>query len=213
MRYLKLLGQLILNIFNPAISIFSRVECSTVSSKAKIYRGVKLDNSKIGDYTYVGPYAKIVYANIGKFCSIAAKSFIGLPTHPISLISSSPIFISPVNATGFKWTSVSVEFEEYKQVNIGNDVWIGANAMILGGITIGDGAIIGAGAVVTKDIPPYAIVGGIPARIIRYRFPNDVINALLSSQWWNLSENILKSNIKVFQSNDFINHIDGLFNT
>ena len=98
-------------------------------------------------------------------------------------------------------------------MNIGNDVWIGANAMILGGITIGDGAIIGAGAVVTKDIPPYAIVGGIPARIIRYRFPNDVINALLSSQWWNLSENILKSNIKVFQSNDFINHIDGLFNT
>ena len=77
---------------------------------------------------------------------------------------------------------------------IGADVWIGANALIKGGVSIGVGAVIGAGAVVVKDIPPYAIVGGVPAKIIKYRFPDDIIELLLLSKWWELSEDVLKLN-------------------
>lgn len=203
MRYLKLIFQLIANIFNPRISILSRIEESEVSKKAKIYRGVILNHSKIGDYTYIAPKTRVVYTEIGKFCSIAEGSFIGLPAHPISLISSSPIFISPINALGMKWVENSIKFSEHKEVKIGNDVWIGAKTMILGGITVGDGAIIGAGAVVTKDVPPYAIIGGVPAKLIRYRFEKNVVEDLLKSKWWNLSEENIKSNIGLFQTETF----------
>ena len=86
-------------------------------------------------------------------------------------------------------------------MTIGNDVWIGENAVILGGISIGDGAVIGAGAIVTKDVPPYTIVGGVPAKKIRSRFPDDIVKMLLKIQWWNLEEDILKENIYFFQQN------------
>ncbi len=201
MRYLKLLFQCFMNLFNPATSFFSRIEYSTVSKKAKIYHGVKLDHSVVGDYTYICHNTKVVYAKIGKYCSIAENSYIGLPSHPLTFISSSPIFISPINATGYSWTIKQVPFNEYKEVKIGNDVWIGANVLIVGGVSIGDGAVIGAGAIVTKDVAPYAIVGGIPAKIIRYRFPNDIIQRLLELKWWDKSEHILKRNMSAFQSN------------
>ena len=83
---------------------------------------------------------------------------------------------------------------------IGNDVWIGFEAVILSGVTIGDGAIIGTRAVVTKDVPPYTIVGGVPAKPIRKRFSDSVISELLKVQWWNWSENRIKKNIAAIQS-------------
>lgn len=83
---------------------------------------------------------------------------------------------------------------------IGNDVWIGFEAVILSGVTIGDGAIIGTRAVVTKDVPPYTIVGGIPAKPIKKRFSEDVISKLLKIQWWNWPENRVKQNIDAIQS-------------
>lgn len=83
---------------------------------------------------------------------------------------------------------------------IGNDVWIGSHVLIKGGVRIGDGACIGAGAVVVKDIPPYAIVGGVPAKILKYRFDTDTIKLLENLQWWNLSKDVLKDNIHLFQT-------------
>ena len=90
-------------------------------------------------------------------------------------------------------------FEEYKEIYIGNDVWVGTRVLIMGGVTIGNGAVVAAGAVVTKDVPPYAIVGGVPARVIKYRFPEDVIQKLEASKWWTLDDDTLKQNIHLFQ--------------
>lgn len=85
------------------------------------------------------------------------------------------------------------EFWNYEPIEIGNDVWIGDNVTIKNGVKIGDGAVIGACALVTKDIPPYAIVGGVPAKIIKYRFEEKIINELLELKWWNFNDEILKT--------------------
>lgn len=83
---------------------------------------------------------------------------------------------------------------------MGNDVWIGSRVMVVGGVTIGDGAVIAAGAVVTKDVPPYAVVGGAPAKVIKYRFSEDIVKFLEELEWWNLPESELKKHIELFQT-------------
>lgn len=202
-RLLKFSIDYIKNLFNPAISIFCRVEYSEVSRKAKIWRFSKLYHSKVGDYSYIGPKARVTYSSIGKFCSIAGETCIGMGSHPLEFVSTSPIFFSPRNGTGHSWVKENTTFNEYKEVIIGNDVWIGNRAMIMGGVNIGDGAVVAAGAVVTKDVPPYAIVGGIPARIIKYRFDDKIIESLLRTKWWDKDEEWLRSNIYNFTDKNF----------
>ena len=202
-RIFNLTNTFIISIFNRSKSPFARIENSNISKKAKVYRFAKLNHVQLGDYSYIGPGASIVYAKIGKFCSIAGECCVGMGTHPMNFISTSPIFISPTNSTGYKWVDEHL-FEEYKEVHIGNDVWIGSRALILGGVRIGDGAVVGAGAVVTKDVPPYAIVGGVPAKVIKYRFDEDTIKKLEKLQWWNWKDNILKNNIQFFNNKDII---------
>ena len=96
--------------------------------------------------------------------------------------------------------NITSAWDNKGDIVVGNDVWIGYEAVVLSGVTIGDGAIIGTRAVVTKDVPPYTIVGGIPAKPIRKRFSDEVISRLLELQWWNWSENRIKENIDVIQS-------------
>ena len=196
MRYLK---GMLLNLFNPAVSLFSFIDDkSKVDKRGKINRLAKVINSKIGRYSYVGIGSWVIHAEIGNFCSIASDVNIGLAKHSLDYLSTSPIFTEKRNGTGHCWVEKSC-FIPSEPTIIGNDVWIGYRALIRGGVTVGDGAIIGAGAVVTKNVPAYAIVGGVPAKIIRFRYPQETINLLNNIKWWEMREDVLRENISIFQ--------------
>lgn len=201
--YLSYLNGFLQNLFVLSISKLALVnQQAEVSKRARINRFVKVVNSQIGKYTYVGSGSEIIYAEIGKFCSIARDCKIGLATHTLKNISTCPIFTEKINGTGYRWSNTTFK-EEPAKVKIGNDVWIGTGAIVLGGVNIGNGAVIAAGAVVTKDVPEYAISAGVPAKVIKYRFDPEIIIKLGELNWWDLSEEKLKSNIHFFQKNDF----------
>ena len=138
---------------------------------------------------------------IGKFCSIAcgAKFLFNSANHKLSSLSTYP-FPLFFEEWGLEKKGVTNAWDNKGDIIIGNDVWIGYEAVILAGVTIGDGAIIGTRAVVTKDVPPYTIVGGVPAKPIKRRFPEETISALLEIQWWNWSEERIARNIGAIQS-------------
>ena len=138
---------------------------------------------------------------IGKFCSIACgvKFLFNSANHTLSSLSTYP-FPLFFEEWGLEKKDVTNAWDNKGDIVIGNDVWIGYEAVILAGVTIGDGAIIGTRAVVTKDVPPYTIVGGVPAKPIKKRFSEETISALLEIQWWNWSEERIARNIGAIQS-------------
>lgn len=154
----------------------------------KVYPPFFLHNVQLGDYSYIAKNSNISITTIGKFCSIGPNVCCGLGKHPTNGISTNPMFYSTKRQNGMTLRTED-KYDEFQPITIGNDVFIGANVTILDGVTIADGAIIGAGAVVTKDIPPYAIAVGVPAKVIKYRFSQDKIEALLKRKWWNDEEN------------------------
>lgn len=183
----------------PKVSFLAMVEpTSVIHKKAKVNRFVKVFMSSINAYSYIGSHSELINVEIGKFCSIGHSCCLGLAKHSINNLSTSPLFTMKFNGTGSSWSSIDT-FNESERTYIGNDVWIGVQTIVVGGVRIGNGAVIGAGAVVTKDVPDYAIVAGVPAKIIRFRFENLIINKLLKLEWWNWNEKLLKSHIEVFQ--------------
>lgn len=201
MNKLHYLKGMVRSLFNPNVSFFSFISStSKLSPSAVVYRGVKIKYASVADYTYISNNTDVENATIGKFCSIADHCRIGLANHTLDLLSTSPVFTLANNAAKTKWVESNVDTKSSKKVIIGNDVWIGSHALILGGVKIGDGAVIGAGAVVTKDVPPYAIVGGVPASIIRFRFSQEIIDKLLEVEWWNIPKNKLCNIIDVFHT-------------
>lgn len=140
---------------------------------------------------------------IGKFCSIAcgAKFLLNSANHALGSLSTYPFPIF-YDEWGLEGKNVADAWDNKGDIALGNDVWIGYEAVILAGVTIGDGAIIGARAVVTRDVPPYAIVGGVPARLIRRRFDDATIEALLDLRWWDWEPERIRQALPALQAGD-----------
>lgn len=165
---------------------------------SKVYPRCSLWRSSIGLATYIASGATLESANVGRYCSIGPDVCVGLATHPLNYPSTHPAFYSPLFQSSISFQDTALVEEMSQAVTIGHDVWIGARVLVLGGVNIGIGAVVAAGAVVTKDVPPYAIVAGVPARIIRYRFNEDQIRTLLETRWWDMSIAELKASKDLF---------------
>jgi len=144
---------------------------------------------KIGAFTHING-GFIQNATIGRYCSFARDVHIGQGTHPTDWLSVTPLQYNPnyrgwINKSGKNSPLKTRKFKWDLHTTIGSDVWIGHSVFIQDGISIGHGAIVGAGSIVTKNIPPFAIAAGNPARVLRFRFPTDVIIRLLETEWWN----------------------------
>lgn len=179
------------------------VNCD-LGNYVRIAQQASVRSCKIGDYSSIGRYSKINYSHIGKFCSISWDVTIGATNHPVNTISTHSF--PYIKRIGF----VSEDNRSLSETRLGNDVWVGCNSVILPGANIGDGAVIGAGSVVTKDIPDYAIVAGVPAKIIKYRFEEDIRTKLKEVEWWNFPYSALEENIELFQKPIDLTTIDKL---
>lgn len=163
---------------------------SEIDKTAKVYSGTTFYNSKLGRYSYVGYDSEVVNCEIGAFCSIANGFIVGGAKHPLDWGSTSPTFYDVKGGTGLHLGCLPMQ--ETARTIIENDVWIGSRAIVMQGLTVGTGAVIGAGAVVTKNVPPYAVVAGCPARILKFRFDDELVDRFLRSEWWLLPDEKLK---------------------
>ncbi len=168
-------------------------------------------DSCLGAYSYCASNSFIRSTKIGRFCSVGKNVRIIDVTHPAEFVSTHPVFYNPHNVTGMSFAN-RLGFDEHLHsredpnyaVLIGNDVWICDGAQILGGNTIGNGAIVAAGAVVTRDVPAFSIVAGVPAKVIRYRFSEKDIEYLTALQWWNKDYEWLRDNAEYFSDIDLL---------
>lgn len=190
----------------PDIDVTARIRDTSFGRFNEVGPRTRIAESSLGDYAYVGNDCDIIYTSIGAFCSIAAQVRINPGNHPLQRVAlnhftyrSSAYGLGPDEADFFQW-------RRGKPVTLGPDVWIGHGAIILPGVTIGIGAAIGAGAVVTKDVPDFAIVVGNPGRVLRYRFTPEEQAALKRIAWWDWTDDRLSSalpDIRVLSAAEF----------
>ena len=174
------------------------VRGSEIDPRSKVNSGSNVVNSTIGRYTYCGYDCWIIEADIGAFCSVSNNVRIGGPAHPVTWVSSSPVFCKGKNLLNRHFAEH--EFDPFTRTVIGNDVWIGECALIKAGVKIGNGAVIGMGSVVTKDVGDYEIWAGNPARLIRKRFDDAVIHRLTESKWWEQPDAWIEKYAPLFSS-------------
>lgn len=193
------------------------ISASTIfEGENSVADNVRVLDSYVGKGSYISHDSEIYNTKIGKYSCIAngVKTVIG--SHPIEGFATvHPAFYSLLKQNGFTYVSKQ-KFAEYEYVDennkyciiLGNDVWIGSHALIMQGVHIGDGGVVAAGAVVTKDVEPYTVVGGIPAKIIKRRFSDDIIDVLLKSKWWDRDEEWIKLYADLFEDVDlFVNEL------
>ena len=147
---------------------------------------VVLREVTVGDYSYFERHVEAIYTTIGKFCSIAANSRINALEHPVERLTTHKVSYRPNEY--FRYLGVDGDFRERrrgKPVTIGHDVWIGHGAVIMPGVVIGNGAVVGANAVVTRDVAPFEIFAGVPAKLLKLRFPAEIAARIEAMAWWN----------------------------
>lgn len=169
---------------------------SVMAKEAKVCSGSQVNNSKVDKYSYIGHDCFLLNAEIGPFCSIADNCRIGGDAHPIRRVSTSPVFHEGKNVMRKNFAQHSLLATP--AIKIGADVWIGAGATVMSGVCIDTGSVIGAGSIVTKDVGPYEIWVGNPARKLRDRFEPTVKEGLLHSQWWTWTDAQLTINAAFF---------------
>ncbi|SCB08684.1 DapH/DapD/GlmU-related protein [Rhizobium hainanense] len=176
---------------------------SSIGRCCEILADTSLHTVELGDFSYLGPRCIVGDATIGKFCAIATEVRIGAPNHPMDRPSMHRFTYCPeyYSADAVRDHAFFDRRKEDRAV-IGNDVWIGHGVIVLPGVKVGNGAVLAAGAVVTKDVQPYTIVGGIPAKFIRERFTRTVAERLISIAWWDWPFETIMGRLADFQSSD-----------
>ena len=173
----------------------------TLGAYVEIGRGSRLNNAILGDYSYCDRYADIANARVGKFANIAAFCRIGATDHPLDTAACHHFLYR--SADYWDDTTRDEAFFAHRQsriAHIGHDTWIGAGAMIKPEVTLGDGAVVAAGAVVTKNVDPYTIVAGTPAKPLRLRQPRDIADRLIALAWWDWDHQALRMALDDFRA-------------
>ncbi|MEO1563506.1 MAG: chloramphenicol acetyltransferase [Pseudomonadota bacterium] len=193
---------------SPLIHDGCEVANTTFTRFNEIGQGTRLRNVEMGDYSYCDRYADIANTQVGKFANIASFTRIGPTDHPMHLASQHHFLYR----TSYYWHDEQdwAEFFEHRASRttvIGHDTWIGAQAMIMPEVTIGHGAVVAAGAVVTKDVAPYTIVGGVPAKPIKLRHPKAIADGLIALAWWDWDHDRLLEvlpDLRTLSAEDFL---------
>jgi phosphonate metabolism protein (transferase hexapeptide repeat family) len=176
---------------------------ATIGCCCEVLGDTAIEYSELGDYSYLGPGCMVGDAQIGRFCAIAAQVRIGAPNHPLDRPSQHRFTYCPEYYTaGAQRDHAFFGQRRADRVVIRNDVWIGHAVIVMPGVTVGDGAVLAAGAVVTRDVAPYMIVGGVPARQIRERFNRKIAAQLSEIAWWNWPAETIWQRLPEFQSGD-----------
>jgi phosphonate metabolism protein (transferase hexapeptide repeat family) len=184
----------------PLISPSAIIRDCRFGTYTEIMDCVEMAETNLGDYSYVCRFSSIISTDIGKFCNIAEMVRINPGNHPMERPSQHHFtyrserygFTTEQDEAFFNW-------RRRQRVRIGHDVWLGHGAVIMPGVKIGDGAVVGSLAVVTRDVPAYAVVAGAPARILRHRFPADIASALLEMRWWDWPHDVIGERLEDFK--------------
>jgi phosphonate metabolism protein (transferase hexapeptide repeat family) len=174
-----------------------------LGARCEVLERCAVEYATIGDASYLGHDCQVADATIGKFCAIAAHVRIGPPNHPMERPSLHRFtYVPEYYDTSKQRDAAFFAARRAARVTIGHDVWIGHGVTVLAGVTVGDGAVLAAGAVVAKDVAPYTIVGGVPGRVIRERFPRAIAERLQRIAWWDWPFEVVMERLGAFQTED-----------
>jgi len=185
----------------PIVHGTARVRDCELGDFVEIHEHAQLRDSRVGKYSYLLEYVSLLNTDLGRFCAVAAMTRMGAPNHPFARVSQHRFTYTPE----YYWPEHQRDTEFFAErsadcVRVGNDVWCGHNATILPGVTIGDGAVIAAGAVVTRDVAPYMVVAGVPARTIKRRFDKLAAERLQRLAWWDWPDERIRDTMLDFRT-------------